>query len=435
MFLYFFSFVIITFEAICCKMFYEIFCRSSSDLKKLQKVLLMILLVASYYVCGLTLSGKIIWKMLIVILSTAMIMLFYFKIGIGKSIVLALLFHGLLTIVDYIAYVGNSAIISKEGVVHSEYALEGNLVVAVSKIIVFLCILLLKKQFGSKSTDMLSDEAWIRFLFFPVFTIITIIAMLITFQYTENEMQAYVLYSVSLGMVVMNVFVYYLINDIVINEAKLHEKEILELQVKNQVEMYNSISENYEIQKRRSHEFKNQILCIESLLNDHEYDEAIRYVCNISNTFIGEKNVINTNHVIINAILNTKYQEAISKNIVFVFKVNDLSKIVIKDEDLVVILANLLNNAIEACEKCEEKKIIKFKFMIEDEFIVLSVKNTYNQPIIYNDNEIITSKKVELEAHGVGIKNIIRIIEKYNGEYVIQNDEREFYFSLIIPKQ
>ena len=92
-------------------------------------------------------------------------------------------------------------------------------------------------------------------------------------------------------------------------------------------------------------------MCIESLLEAHEYDKASKYVRNISNTFIGEKNVINTNHVIINAILNTKYQEAISKNIVFVFKVNDLSKIVIKDEDLVVILANLLNNAIEACEK------------------------------------------------------------------------------------
>lgn len=61
--------------------------------------------------------------------------------------------------------------------------------------------------------------------------------------------------------------------------------------------------------------------------------------------------------MIINAILNTKYQEAISKNIVFVFKVNDLSKIVIKDEDLVVILANLLNNAIEACENVRKRKL------------------------------------------------------------------------------
>lgn len=39
-----------------------------------------------------------------------------------------------------------------------------------------------------------------------------------------------------------------------------------------------------------------------------------------------------------------------------------------------MILANLLNNAIEACEKCEEKKTIKLKFVIEENLIVLSVK-------------------------------------------------------------
>ena len=168
--------------------------------------------------------------------------------------------------------------------------------------------------------------------------------MIMTFQYTKNEVQANVLYSISLGLAVMNIFVYFLINDIVTSEAKLHEKEILGLQFKNQIDMYRSISENYEIQKKKSHEFKNHILCIESLLKAHEYDKASKYVGNISNAFIGEKNVINTNHVIINAILNTKYQEAISKNIVFVFKVNDLSKIVIEDEDLVVAFLDMVEN-------------------------------------------------------------------------------------------
>lgn len=102
-------------------------------------------------------------------------------------------------------------------------------------------------------------------------------------------MQANVLYSISLGLAVMNIFVYFLINDIVTSEAKLHEKEVLGLQFKNQIDMYRSISENYEIQKKKSHEFKNHILCIESLLKAHEYDEASKYVRNISNTFIGEK--------------------------------------------------------------------------------------------------------------------------------------------------
>ena len=88
-------------------------------------------------------------------------------------------------------------------------------------------------------------------MFFPVFTIITIIAMIMTFQYTKNEVQANVLYSISLGLAVMNIFVYFLINDIVTSEAKLHEKEILGLQFKNQIDMYRSISENYEIQKKK----------------------------------------------------------------------------------------------------------------------------------------------------------------------------------------
>ncbi len=433
MFLYFFSLAIIAFEVICCKIFFESFCHSSLGQRKLQKVLLLLVLIFVYYVCGLTLSGWIVVKQIIAILVTAVIMHVYFRISIKKSSVLAMLYQGLLLLVDYLAYVGNCAIISKEGVVQNEYALEGNLVVVFSKVILFLCILLVKKQFGHKSTEMLADAEWIKFLFFPVFTIVTIVAMLMTFQYTENKAQAYVLYSIALGMVVMNAFVYYLINDIVIREAEIHEKAILELQVKNQIEMYRSISENYEIQKDKSHEFKNQILCIESLLKDHEYDEASRYVNNISKTFMGERNIINTNHVIINAILNTKYQEAISNHIVFVFKVNDLSKIGIEDEDLVVVLANLLNNAIEACEKCKEKKEIKFKFMIEDELIILSVKNTYNQPLVYDNDEIKTSKTVMPDEHGVGIKNVIRIVKKYRGEYVVQNNEKEFYFSIVIP--
>lgn len=433
MFLYFFSLAVIAFEVTCCKMFFESFCDVPKEQKKWQKVLLILLLISAFYMCGLTLSKWIIMKQITAIIVTAIIMHFYFKASFKKSVVLAMLYQGLLLLVDYLAYAGNSSIISKEGAVHHEYALEGNLVIIFSKVILFLCILVVKKQFGKKSTEMLADTEWTRFLFFPFFTIITVVAMLMIFQYTENQAQANALYSIAFGMVVMNVFVYYLINDIVTREAKLHEKEILELQVKNQIEMYRSVSENFEIQKRKLHEFKNHILCIEALLKDEEYDETRKYVSNISKTFLTERNVINTNHVIINAILNTKYQEAINKHIVFVFRVNDLSGIKMEDEDLVVVLANLLNNAIEACEKCTDKKVIKLKLLIEDEMIIFSVKNTYNQPLLYDNNEIKTSKAVMPDEHGVGIKNIVRIVEKYRGEYVIQNNDKEFYFSIIIP--
>lgn len=69
-------------------------------------------------------------------------------------------------LVDYLVYAGNSAIVSREGIVTQEYALEGNLIIIFSKVISFLCIILIKKQFGKKSTEVLTDAEWTKFLFF-----------------------------------------------------------------------------------------------------------------------------------------------------------------------------------------------------------------------------------------------------------------------------
>ncbi|RGT18463.1 GHKL domain-containing protein, partial [Agathobacter rectalis] len=49
------------------------------------------------------------------------------------------------------------------------------------------------------------------------------------------------------------------------------------------------------------------------------------------------------------------------------------------------------------------------------------------------DGEIQTSKKYEMDEHGVGIKNIIEVITKYQGSYAMRNDNNEFYFSVILP--
>lgn len=197
--------------------------------------------------------------------------------------------------------------------------------------------------------------------------------------------------------------------------------------------MYRSISENFDNQKRKTHEYKNQISCIESLLDKKQYSKLEEYVKKIYGSLNNEPDAINTNNVIVNAILNTKYLEAEAKGIVFVFRVNDLSELKIKDEDVVTILANLLNNAIEACETCEDKKVIKFKFVKEDDMIIIAVKNSFNYDVVYENGEIKSTKTSSVDEHGVGIKNVLKIIEKYGGAYVIEDKNKEFFFSIIIP--
>lgn len=130
--------------------------------------------------------------------------------------------------------------------------------------------------------------------------------------------------------------------------------------------------------------------------------------------------------------MNTKYVEMRDKGILFVMKINDLSGLTIRDDDLVVLLSNLLNNAIKACEHAKEK-VVKMKFVIEDKQIILSVKNAIAELPTQVDGKIVTSKSEQPEEHGIGLKNVEEVIEKYNGGYVIDFDSELFSISMMIP--
>ena len=128
------------------------------------------------------------------------------------------------------------------------------------------------------------------------------------------------------------------------------------------------------------------------MLAKRKYAELEEYVQSIYGSLNKELDAIDTNNVIVNAILNTKYQEAVEKGIVFVFQINDLSDVKMRDEDIITILSNLLENGIEACEKCIDKKVMKLKFVKEDDGVVIAVKNTFQQELHYENGEIKKTK-------------------------------------------
>lgn len=423
--------LLIFIEAMCCKTFFETFgkIRHNGWINLIQVMLLF------YSMCfySYTLSEYFVLRQVVAISVFSVLMFWHIKISLKKSFILAILFDALLLAMDYLIYLICSWFSLSNESLGQQYEIGFALVSLLAKVILFFAVLIIRKQFGKKSIAMMLDAEWIRFLFFPVFIIAAISAMLSVFGYVQTVEQASLLFIIAFGMIGMNIVVFHLINDVVEREAQMHENKVFQIQAKNQLEMYQSISENFDNQKRKTHEYKNQILCIESLLDKKQYSKLEEYVKKIYGSLNDEPDAINTNNVIVNAVLNTKYQEADAKGIVFVFRVNDLSELKIKDEDVVTILANLLNNAIEACETCEDKKVIRFKFVKEDDMIIIAVKNTFNYDVIYENGEIKSTKTSSVDEHGVGIKNVIKIIEKYDGSYVIEDKDKEFFFSIIIP--
>ena len=143
-------------------------------------------------------------------------------------------------------------------------------------------------------------------------------------------------------------------------------------------------------------------------------------------------NRFETHNVIINTVLNEKYYDAVDNDILFVCRIGDMGNLTISDQDIALILSNLLNNAIEACQKCDEKRIIKIKMLNDDTKLLLSVKNTYSGNVYRKNEQFLSTKIDHKENHGYGLTSVKEAVEKYDGTIDIIPDNNIFTVTAVL---
>ena len=426
---YILGYIVIPLETICCKMFFETFCLRKRN-KALYQILFWLSLCVLLYILTIFFGNSFVLKQITVIGIVAVATKIYWRITYKKSIMLAFLFQNLVLIADYVVVMIDSSLLEKN--INQSQGTQAFFVL-LSKMVLFLLILVIKHIFGKSQLDFLGDAVWLKFMFFPFFTICIIIALIYKPDLMIDESQKQIFWVFALGLIGMNIMFFYLLQDVANKERELCEQRIFEREAKHKFLLYESMAEATKQQQALSHEYQNHLVCIQSLLHEGEYKKLEEYVEQITGVVLKDLDYIDTNNAIVNAILNEKYFQAIKQDIVMVYKINDLTQITIEDQDISLLLSNLLNNAIEACQKCTTQKVIKVKFVLEDENIVLSVKNTYDGHVITSEDNYLTTK-IDKENHGIGIKNMIKVIEKYDGFYSITHDESIFSFSFIFPR-
>ena len=143
-----------------------------------------------------------------------------------------------------------------------------------------------------------------------VFSLAVVVAKTDLFQNTNQDST---FLFIAMGLLLINFTIYYLVNEIAEREAKIREDALFRERVKNETAMYRSISENLEKQRRRTHEYKNQLACISALAAKGQYKELDEYIGKIDDALRHSMDAVDTNNVIVNAILNTKYREAVER--------------------------------------------------------------------------------------------------------------------------
>ncbi len=416
-----------------CSMFIDTFTGRRNG-GRWQQYLLLISAVILMSLACIGLSRWLLLKQIIVIIVTFFAMYVCFHETLGKIMLFVLLFHSMSGGLDFISY--QIVLLASRQLEEALLQLPafGLLWIVLTQLLIFLFLILVKWVFAKRTSLNLTRQEWIKVIAFTAFSIVSLVEMFVQFGVVQNGMQGRVFLFLAIGLLCMNVLFFSLIQGISVRDTQLQEERIFRERVKSETERYHSISEQYVIQKRREHEYKNQITCMAALIKNENYRELQSYIHNLNTGMLAQMDYIDTDHVIVNAVLNTKYQEIRERDIAFVLKFNNLSDVDMEDEDLVVILSNLLNNAIEACEMCSEK-VIRFKFFSDEEWITIAAANSCAVEPKRIGNKFQTSKTDETALHGIGIENIKEAVKKYQGTYLIDYENQVFRFVIRIPRK
>lgn len=199
----------------------------------------------------------------------------------------------------------------------------------------------------------------------------------------------------------------------------------------------NIISSNSQIEtiKLLKHDMKNNISCIDALIEEENYDEAHNICHSLTNKYTSIGTIVNTENYLLNAVLNVEIEKAKSYGIPVKLSITNDLKMFKNSSDIISLIGNILDNAISYLSKNKVKNNeINFSTGYEGSYSVIKCRNNILDSVLFNNPSLKTDKK-DKDNHGKGITIINSIAHKYNGDVIIKERNKEFIITVILDNR
>ena len=385
-----------------------------------------------YFVCGIVvflganLDSMGIKVMLIVLVYMVFCAVFY-RADWEQCIFFSVLNYSLLFLSDFYFLLIENILASKDKL----YSLESDLLNFPMKMVWILLLFVLRRIWkGKKNYKGLSRREWRKFGIVPLFTVASMLLMYFCYS-GERKVQAAYLF-LAVGLIMINLLVLALMQDILVKGELLRENALTDQKKESQLAHYRDMQSVYERQGRKLHDYKNQLRTIQVLLKEGDTQEAAGLAEQLTESISVEMSAVNTNHPVVNAVLNQKFHAAREQGVSMIFRVGDMSGMQLDGEETVILLSNLLDNAINECAKVVQagrKAVINIKLVQEGGKMIFSVKNPVAEKVQIADGIVLDSNG---GMHGVGLMNVKAVVDKYGGEFAVSCDREKFQAVVMI---
>lgn len=310
----------------------------------------------------------------------------------------------------------------------NSYSGGGNLVIWGLRVGLNLSVLVLFcKRFKQKILRMYR-EIQIGYGMIVAISIFTFIVMTIVIFYNDSERQhdlphvAMILSMVSMMVIIHLQLFRFIAQAEYVNQLKqmqLHEKYLRE-----QINVYEQMEQNA---RQTRHDFRHHNMVVAEYAREQDYQGILSYLQEYETQ---EEETYGSafckNHVV-NNVLRAYVARAKRKEIEVSCDIRLGEIAEISDYDLVSILANVLENAVNACERETGKRSMEISLRQKGEKLVFICKNTCTAKVLFKDGI-----PCNLERNGVGINSILHSVDKYDGSVSFMVDQEMFICRIIL---
>ncbi len=298
---------------------------------------------------------------------------------------------------------------------------------AISKSLYFISSLLLANAINGKSDANTPLKLPVSALLYPV----VILVNLVVFHYVCMNEQISVKGQYLLGVVSIGVF----LATVILVFASIYQAEQKEeylricgelARVRQEISYYDILDKQNQQLMIYAHDAKNHLAAIQSLSEDPQ----IRgYVDKLSSELENYSQSCHSGNKLLDVILNRYVLECQQRGLNFEYNVKVCNLREVEDMDLVTILGNLMDNAIEAAEKSQKKTV----------YLETSLRNAYRVIVIQNSSlpprEVcghLQTSKSDQTMHGLGLKSVAICLKKYNGDMQWDYNENDHLFTMTV---
>ncbi len=280
---------------------------------------------------------------------------------------------------------------------------------------IWLCLVFIVRKIwkGKNKNGELSHKEWLKFSMIPLLTVASMLLMFFCSS-TETKVQTAYLF-LSAGLIFINILVIELMQGILEKEELFRESALAGQKKESQLAHYRDMQAVYERQGRKMHDYKNQIRTMQVLLKKGDMQAATALAEQLTESISVEMAAVSTNHPVVDAVLNQKFHAAREQGVSMTFRVGDMGGLRLNEEETVILLSNLLDNAIHECVKVARRGrnvVIHVKLVQEGGKLIFSVRN----PVV---------EKVQV-TEGTGLSNVKAVADKYGGDFAVSCDAEKF---------